>query len=966
MALLRLARRQKDELALADLYRERLAVVGEGPDSLATQLDLLDCLYRLEDADAVAEMCVKLVEHAPEVDLPRTSLGMICEELELWSEALTCYGSAAERSPERVRVTARYQCGLLAEEFREDAVAATECYQLVLDDDPRYAMALDGLERLCTQSGDREGLARLYANQAKDGAGNPVGTFYALLAGDLHHELSRFDDAAGYYEQAFEDPVGRERAFEALRRIHLRNRDGAALAGLTLKLAEDLPAAEAQCRRMDLADGLFQIGDEDRVIETYDGLLSDYEDLVVPAFHLKVMYSDREDWNGALSVLEIIQDRAVSKAVRTAVADQINGVLRDRFIDRPEARDFFQRLYDKDKKNPAALKGLGAISFKEENYDDAFLYFDELKDNTDDPVLKAVAVYHLGRVTDIKEGKPEDAAKAYEEALELDPNLVGPIDALIDLHTRSENWQALVGVLSRQASMARDKDKIGIYAEIARVWEDRIDNSELAIKSWERVVAQDVLHLEAYDRLMGLHAAGGDHRKVIEVGRAKVEQLPEDRRADLLFELGNTAANELRSEDVALGLYEQAAASPGSHQGALGGLREMASRRGDWDQVVELAGREAELVDEPRDRIDLYLARAGVRLNKQIDREGACPDFRRVLELDPENRQALRFFVDYHYDRKAWKEALPVFESYRPTIEEMDVEEDEDIREEVTLYWFKHGRVLAFNERGSEALECFRTALELTPTHVPSLREAAPRLMELEDWKGAANYYRQVLRLLGGFGDRETLTEATLNLGRCELRMGKPDAAVKRFTKILERSPNDVGALEGMADVHRQNKDWNTLLSTYNAIIKYAKSAEQVIDAYLQKGDILEEKLGYSDKAALHYEKVLMYDKTNHLAMLRLSEIALSREDLDKARKWAEVGERTASEADDTKGIVRSKLLQAIAAKATGEDGAAHAEAAISQASDERSSVEDVVKGIESSASTEDLLKTYRKHFARL
>ncbi|MDP7113498.1 MAG: tetratricopeptide repeat protein, partial [Myxococcota bacterium] len=288
------------------------------------------------------------------------------------------------------------------------------------------------------------------------------------------------------------------------------------------------------------------------------------------------------------------------------------------------------------------------------------------------------------------------------------------------------------------------------------------------------------------------------------------------------------------------------------------------------------------------------------------------------------------------------------------------------IHEEVTLYWFKFGRVYASNERATEALECFRTALELTPTHVPSLREAAPRLMELEDWKGAAKFYRQVLRLLGGFGDQETLTEATLNLGRCELQIGKPDAAVKRFTKILERNPNDVGALEGMADVHRQNKDWNTLLSTYNAIIKYARSADQVIDAYLQKGDILEEKLGYSDKAALHYEKVLMYDKTNHLAMLRLSEIALSREDLDKARKWAEVGERTANEASDGAGIVRSKLLQAIASAASGEDGAALTEAALADAGDDKGAVEEIAKGLASSSATGDLLKTYRKHFARL
>jgi len=296
----------------------------------------------------------------------------------------------------------------------------------------------------------------------------------------------------------------------------------------------------------------------------------------------------------------------------------------------------------------------------------------------------------------------------------------------------------------------------------------------------------------------------------------------------------------------------------------------------------------------------------------------------------------------------------------------MDVEEDEDIREEVTLYYFKLGRVYAKSGSGDEALAGFSRALELTPTHVPSLREAAPRLMELEDWKSAASHFRQVLRLLSGFGDRQALDDANLNLGRCELKLSKPDAAMKRFKKILEKSPNDVGALEGMAQVHWQNEDWNTLLSTYNAIIKYAKSAEQVIDAYLMKGDILEEKLGYSDKAALHYEKVLMYDKTNSKAMRRLSEICLVKEDMVKARKWAEVSVRTASEQDDVEGTVQGLLLQIIALSPEGDGVGALLEQARTETVKFGKAVKEIDSGVSDGAAPNDLLTIYRDHFAQL
>jgi len=239
--------------------------------------------------------------------------------------------------------------------------------------------------------------------------------------------------------------------------------------------------------------------------------------------------------------------------------------------------------------------------------------------------------------------------------------------------------------------------------------------------------------------------------------------------------------------------------------------------------------------------------------------------------------------------------------------------------------------------------------------------------MDHGEWKQAAAHFRQVLRLLSGFGDRQALDDATLNLGRCELQMDKAAAAMKRFKKILEKNPNDVGALEGMARVHWKNEDWNTLLSTYNAIIKYAKSAEQVIDAYLMKGDILEEKLGYSDKAALHYEKVLMYDKTNSKAMRRLSEICVVKEDLEKARKWADVALRTASEQDDLEGQVQARLLQAITTVDDSRDASLTLmDEALRDAVESKAAANAIREAMSKDVPAADLLGLYREHFAQL
>ena len=140
----------------------------------------------------------------------------------------------------------------------------------------------------------------------------------------------------------------------------------------------------------------------------------------------------------------------------------------------------------------------------------------------------------------------------------------------------------------------------------------------------------------------------------------------------------------------------------------------------------------------------------------------------------------------------------------------------------------------------------------------------------------------------------------------------------------------------------------------------------QVIEAYLMKGDILEEKLGYSDKAALHFEKVLMYDKTNSKAMRRLSEICLVKEDLVKARKWAEVAVRTATEQEDLEGRVQGMLLQAIALAPSGDGMNDLLEKSGSETVEFGKAVKEIEAKIGDEADAAALLTLYREHFAQL
>jgi tetratricopeptide (TPR) repeat protein len=299
-----------------------------------------------------------------------------------------------------------------------------------------------------------------------------------------------------------------------------------------------------------------------------------------------------------------------------------------------------------------------------------------------------------------------------------------------------------------------------------------------------------------------------------------------------------------------------------------------------------------------------------LREDPLLDREGAAELFAAVVEQDPDNPAAQRFFVTYWYEKERWGDALTAFERYAPVVEHLDVEESDDARFEATEFHSRYGKVLSRVRDGDEVLQQFAKALELTPTHLPSLQAIAPLYCDSEMWEETRSTCQAMLRL--GSADGDEVAAWNLWLGRAELALDDSKNALKRFKKALSTNANNIDALEGIAEVHFRAGDWNSLLTTYNSIIKYARDPEQVIRAYMTKGDVLESKLNFTDKAKLHFEKVLMYDEENVSALARLGQIALLQGDTEGGKELAAKATDAAQENDErAQGLLLDQLADA-------------------------------------------------------
>jgi len=903
-ALRRVYRSTSDRSALAESYGLQLRGTKEAVVVDALRVQLIAALEGMGDVGAVGTEVTELLESDCADVLPLASMGILAEGLQLWDQAINVYAAVGDHKglDSVARGACLFQQGLLLEEVREEADAAAALYDRAVELSGGHAMALEGLERVHAQSGDAAALAGVYAREAEAATSQPVRTFYALLAGEQLENLGQTEPAMASYRMAFEDPVGRERACDALRRLALQVRDTDALNHVTLSLVDITDEREAVARWMELGEGLAAVGEDDRANDAFGQALERSPGFLPALYHRERLHADREDWNAVLNALEQIAEGARTDAVKGDVNKRIQSILGDRGVTSDSAFDFYKKLHGREPDNLVALKGLGAIHLSRGEHGEAKSYFELYAAGASEPEQMAEISTQLGRLAQKLGEGPEAAVSHFESAIEHHPSYRPALEALREVHTASENWSGLVGVVAREASLAVEDRRLPFFIEIAKIWEDKIGNAKVGISSWNKVLQEQPDNLEAQERLLALYHASGDWSRYLDIADAGLGRLTGEQLMDRNAALGVIAKDHALDVDRAVGYFRAATSTDHPSPAALGELRSIARARGDWEQVIQLCEQEVEVAPELTEKVSLLEEAARVKLDQLLDRDGAAGLFKRAMMLDADCSSAMSFFADYYFDMEQWDDALPVFRNYESTIAEMDLEEDDEARIEATGFYYKYGVVLSHAGDEETALAEFAKALELTPTHLPSLEAAAPRYFEAEDWARARETSRAILRLRGGTGDSASLTQLYLRLGQSELEIGESDSALKRFKKALDRTPNHVPALQGIARIHRITEDWNSLLSTYNSIIKYARDPEQVIQAYMTKGDVLEQKLEFTDKAVLHYEKVLMYDKTNWDATARLGQIALRRGDTEKAGDLAARAGKSAR-TDDEKAL---------------------------------------------------------------
>ncbi|MEO8705215.1 MAG: hypothetical protein ABI867_34535, partial [Kofleriaceae bacterium] len=530
---------------------------------------------------------------------------------------------------------------------------------------------------------------------------------------------------------------------------------------------------------------------------------------------------------------------------------------------------------------------------------DALERMERVLEKANDPRLEQTLDYHaqastspaeraklLKRLAKLAQARQDDMAALdrWEQTLRASPADPDALQALSILYETAQRWGELAQVLERldggKPLPAQGTTEAAVRAmaleRYATILDSHLNDQTRAIRAWHRVLELSPKSRTALESLARLYGAASKWRELAEILGAQIalysgSAAPDDReracqaamdRADIFEERLGAPGDAIKVLDHLIRELNP------NHLDAHTALRRLHEARGDFDAAVRIAEREMYLSPEPIRKIARGLEIGMMCRDRLNNPTRALQAFKRVLELDAEQDEALASAADLLARLGRWKEHVAMLERMLAFAPGRD---DPSVPAEDVVQWAEHRRSLvqriaaATADKLNDPKAAFRWWRRA--------HDEAPDEQTLADVRRAGEAYglwrelgevltdeRKRLIALNGpppgqsgpmaVGGQPADPERFVTLSRelaglCERRLGDKPRAIVVLAEALAVAPRDaslLAELERLAGELDQRQAWRSLLDAYEVAFAAATPAERV-ELYLRRARILEERV---------------------------------------------------------------------------------------------------------------------------
>ena len=773
-----------------------------------------------------------------------------------------------------------------------NAPKAIENYKKALEVDSDNVDALDALEKLYSRDqnwGELLGVYRSQVTLTGDGAKRQELRFrIAYLQDEM---LAQKEDAIATYNEILADEFENLQAIVALDRLYLAR-------GAWVELAENLerqltlspdPAKqiELNLRLGDLR--LTKLDQAAQAVETYhrvlaldaangtalaalETLLTHEQQQLTVAKTLEPFYRAANNWQRLIQCYEIMVAHASDAEEKIGLLHRIAELYEIGGDEQIKAFEALGRAFKVDPANATTQERLENIARQMGDYPRLVALYDEsIPDIVDDNLIIRLLV-KVAQVYELVLEDPVKAAASYERILGVDPGNFEAVDALINLHLKNSNFNALVEAVVRKSEMVTEvADRKALLLYAAQTRETAMEDLAGAIALYQQVLVLDDADAAALDALAKLFTQTEAWEQLKDIYRRKTElaESPEHRRY-WLHQLGAIYDQKLKDVEQAIETYRAVLDLEPADYDAIQALDRLYGTAERWTDQLGILERAVEVAPQ-RDEKTALRHRIGALFENQLadivraveayrDTLANAPDHAptigaldRIVHGNDQPMLAAEVLAPFYNQLAEWEKLVDIYE--------VMVKQVQDPAQQIELLH----QIAAIYERQLQqydnAFAAYARALVIEPTHEGTLEQ----LHRLADVTGDHEKLAGMLaEQAANIADPQTKVGMLHRLARVlENKLNRVDDAIARYLSILEIDGENREAIAELDRIYTALERWQPLVDNLRRQIAITADEQEIIALQFRMGQIYQGNIKDLAKAIESYRTILEIDPDN-------------------------------------------------------------------------------------------------------
>jgi len=823
------------------------------------------------------------------------SLDRLYEATERWAELAEVLTKEIEvaTSPDEM-LQLQFRLGQVRQQYLQDVDGAIEQYQEILAAAPEHTPAMSALELLFAE-GIRplrigEILEPLYRMQESWDRLLNVHEVQLNYQGEkdervmaMHRIAEIAEDRAGDHERAFtwmqrailEDPSHDHSLGEA-------ERLGSMLDGwgqLANTYADSLLVAEQPEHKVMIGKRLARVyeeelGDPGRAEQAYRFVLGVDEKDEETLEALDRIYVTYNAYDALASTLK---KRIAATDMPQDLVDlhyRLGQVLENDLQRTEEAIAVYDKvLGELEPEHAESVAALQEIYTRKQDWGALHRAFEKELEVAFGDTQRADILAKMARLSSDCLGKPAEAIELWTRVLDLRGEDPEALNALGNIYADAENWADLVEVLEREVTVVDDDGtRVQIFADLGRIWYEKLERARNALDSWERVLDIDPGNTGALFHIAEIYRAGSQYtelvdtlHRIIEVGAATLEDAQLE---GVYMQLGHLYLSELEQPMDAVDAYNKALEMNPFNFDAMAALENIHRNEEMWEDAIGVMEKRVDAFQEPQQKIDQLLTIAATWAQQVESADGGTSAYQRVLGLDSKHEHAFERLEVLHTEAMRWEDLIDMYVA--------KVEESEDVDEAVELLV----KVAKVYEEHLDDKEAAYEALSMAWSFDYGRRST---VVELERVTAATSKWNELLtaanEALGEAEDDETKIAICLACARWYgQKLDHPEYAIPYYEQIRALDPTNVKAMQSMAELYEATSQWDAMAQTLGQIVQLSSDPEVQAETYVKMGELSKGPLNVPDQAGSYFQKALDVSPSNIPALEALEGIERQRD----------------------------------------------------------------------------------------